>query len=251
MNVEYHYWDSPRLGQKYEMKSFGHGGVPMIAFPSSDGHFWDYADHGMIDACHPWIDSGQLTVFCVDGRDWETWSNLSVGSWDRAARHNVFDDTIASEVIPFIHKKMNSSGRHIIVTGCSGGGYHAANFLFRHPDLCDTAICLSGVYSTKHFRTDKVDDYDYSHPAVYFNNPLHYLKGLSDEWYLNLLRQSKIILCCGQGAYEEECLEETRQLSRILDSRQIDHWMDIWGKDVNHDWPWWRVQIGYFLGKIL
>jgi esterase/lipase superfamily enzyme len=250
MNVEYHHWHSPILGQKFELKRYGHAGVPMMAFPSSEGHFWDYADHGMIDVARPWIDAGKLQVVCVDGRDWETWSNTSIGSWDRADRHNAWDAAIAEEVVPWARQNAGLVDRRMILTGCSGGAYHAANFLFRHPDLADAALCLSGVYSTKYFRTDHVDDYDYGYPAVYFNNPLRYLRDLDDEWYLSRLRASRIILCCGQGSYEEECLDETCKLSQVLHAKGIEHWLDIWGKDVNHDWPWWRQQLAYFLGKM-
>lgn len=252
MNTEYHYWDSPNLGQKFELKRYGHAGKPMIAFPSSEGHFWDYEDHGMIRACAPWIDSGKLQIFSVDGRDWESWSNTTIGSWDRANRHIAWEKCIADEAIPFIQHRCGTTGtRNLALTGCSGGAYHAANFLFRRPDLADTALCLSGVYSTRHFRTDHVDDYDYGNQAVFFNNPLRYLPGLEDQWHLSRLKQSQIILCCGQGTYEQECLDETYALSKILKSKDIDHWLDIWGFDVNHDWPWWRVQIAYFLEKLL
>jgi esterase/lipase superfamily enzyme len=129
MNVQYHSWHSDRLGQKFELKSYGHGGVPMMAFPSSDGHFWDYEDHGMIEAARPFIDAGRVQVFSVDGRDWESWSNTSIGSWDRGNRHNAYDATIAEEVVPFIRGQTGHQGRRMIVTGCSGGGYHAAGNL--------------------------------------------------------------------------------------------------------------------------
>lgn len=250
MKVEYHHWHSDRLGQKFECKSYGHDGLPMMVFPSSEGHFWDYEDHGMIGVVEPWIEAGKLRVISVDGRDWESWSNTRIGSWDRGDRHNAYDAAIAEEAVPFIRHLTGRNDRRLIVTGCSGGAFHAANFLFRHPDLCDTAILLSGVYSTKHFRTDHVDDYDYAHPSVYFNNPLHYLPGLNDDWRLQRLRESRIILCCGQGAYEEECLDETYKLARVLTDKSIPHWLDIWGRDVNHDWPWWRRQLPYFLEKL-
>jgi esterase/lipase superfamily enzyme len=107
------------------------------------------------------------------------------------------------------------------------------------------------VYSTRHFRTDHVDDFDYGHPSVYFNNPLHYLKNLTDDWHLGRLRDSRIVLCCGQGAYEDECLAETYALSRVLNDKGISHWLDIWGKDVNHDWVWWRRQLPHFLEKLV
>jgi esterase/lipase superfamily enzyme len=45
-------------------------------------------------------------------------------------------------------------------------------------------------------------------------------------------------------------LEDTLALKRILDDKQIWCWVDIWGHDVNHDWPWWRRQMPYFLGNL-
>jgi esterase/lipase superfamily enzyme len=46
-------------------------------------------------------------------------------------------------------------------------------------------------------------------------------------------------------------LEETRQLEALLRAKAIPAWVDYWGQDVNHDWPWWRKQIVYFLDNIL
>ena len=33
--------------------------------------------------------------------------------------------------------------------------------------------------------------------------------------------------------------------------KNIPAWIDYWGYDVNHDWPWWRKQMPYFLGNVL
>jgi esterase/lipase superfamily enzyme len=40
------------------------------------------------------------------------------------------------------------------------------------------------------------------------------------------------------------------ELKRILESKQIPAWIDIWGSDVNHDWPWWRKMMPYYLSKL-
>jgi len=45
-------------------------------------------------------------------------------------------------------------------------------------------------------------------------------------------------------------LADTLALKRILDDKQIWCWVDLWGHDVNHDWPWWRRQMPYFLGHL-
>ncbi len=85
---------------------------------------------------------------------------------------------------------------------------------------------------------------------VYFNSPLLYLENLNDPEYLDLYRQSKIIVCAGQGAWEDEMLNDTLTLKRILEQKNIPHWIDIWGSDVNHDWPWWLKMLPYFLDKL-
>jgi esterase/lipase superfamily enzyme len=85
---------------------------------------------------------------------------------------------------------------------------------------------------------------------VYLNSPLLYLQNLTNEWYLDLYRKSKIILCSGQGAWEEPMIDDMRQLEAILKEKNVHVWLDLWGKDVFHDWPWWRKQMPYFLGKL-
>ena len=66
-----------------------------------------------------------------------------------------------------------------------------------------------------------------------------------------LYRESKIVICSGQGAWEDESLADTLTLKHILAEKNIPAWIDTWGTDVNHDWPWWRKMIPYFLEKIL
>jgi esterase/lipase superfamily enzyme len=124
------------------------------------------------------------------------------------------------------------------------GAYHAGNFFFRHPDIFDTVIALSGLFQLRMFVGDYVDD------NVYFNSPLYFLPNLSDPWYLEKYCRSKIIVCVGQGAWEDAMLVDAYALKRILEEKQIPAWIDIWGNDVNHDWPWWRVMMPYFLGKL-
>jgi esterase/lipase superfamily enzyme len=85
---------------------------------------------------------------------------------------------------------------------------------------------------------------------VYFNSPLAYLPNLTDPWHLDRYRQSRIIACVGRGAWEEEMLADALALKGILEQKGIPHWIDVWGDDVNHDWPWWKKMLPYFLDKL-
>ncbi|MDD5656784.1 MAG: transposase [Elusimicrobia bacterium] len=235
------------MGQDFELKAYGSAGRPLVAFPSMGGRFFDFENFGMIEACRPRLESGRLRVFAVDGRDGESWLNEGARIEERGRRHEAWDACIAREVMPFIRRVTGCGPRDPILAGCSGGAFHAANFFFRHPDLCGGFIGLSGVYSLEHFKP--LGDYCDEH--VYFNDPLRYLPGLNDAWYLERFRSARIVICAGQGAWEHVCLPESRRLSDILTAKGVPHWLDIWGRDVSHDWGWWRRQLAYFLEKIL
>jgi esterase/lipase superfamily enzyme len=243
MNIGYHKWWSDHLYQEMELKVYGQGGKPALVFPAQGGRFFEFEDFGMAAAAEGLIDQGAYTFYTVDSVDNQSWANSGVHPAERARRHEDYDHYIQMEVVPFIHDRHPEV--KILTTGCSMGGYHSANFFFRHPDTYDAVISLSGLFTLRLFVGDYMDD------NVYFNSPLHYLANMQDPWYLDQYRQSKIAICVGQGAWEEEMQSEARQLKEILDSKGVPNWVDFWGQDVNHDWPWWRKQLPYFLGKLM
>jgi esterase/lipase superfamily enzyme len=245
MNIEYHKWWSPNLSQDMELKVYGYYGKPVLVFPAQGGKFYEFEDFGMVDACGSLIENGRIKIFTIDSIDSQSWANSSAHPADRARRHQDYDAYVTDEVIPFIRQNCQDLQVKTLSTGVSMGGYHSANFFFRHPDLFDMLVAMSGLYRLKHFIGDYMDD------AVYFNTPLAYLPNLDDPWYLDQYRQSKIVICSGQGAWEEEMLHDTLEIKRILESKNIPAWIDIWGYDVNHDWPWWRKMLPYFLDRIV
>jgi len=245
MHTEYHKWWSPRLSQDMELKVYGHYGKPVIVFPAQGGRFYEYEDFGMVEALRPFIDDGKIKLFTVDSIDYQSWANWSAHPADRARRHEDYDGYIVHEVAPFIDQHCGGQGQKMIATGCSMGAYHAANIFFRHPDLFDTVIALSGLYQLDMFIGDYSDD------LIHFNSPLRYLPQLNDPWFIDQYRQSNIIICCGQGAWEDAMLADTCALQQVLAEKNIPAWVDIWGLDVNHDWPWWRKMAPYFLGRVV
>ncbi|MGV3525848.1 MAG: esterase family protein [Candidatus Sericytochromatia bacterium] len=241
MHIGHHSWWSPHLQQEMALKVYGHAGKPMLVFPTQEGRFFEFEDFGMVEICKPYIEDGKMRFFTVDSVDAQTWTHATLPVPERVARYEQYEQYILQEVIPFIHEDTGHSHPQIAVTGCSMGAYHAANFFFRHPDIFDMVLAISGVYSLKLFIGDYMDE------RVYLHTPLAYLSQLEDPWYLERYRRSQLIFSVGQGAWEDPMLAETRALKRILDAKQIDSWADIWGKDVNHDWPWWRKKMSYFL----
>ena len=242
MHVERHRWWSPALGQEMECELYGHGGRPVLAFPSQDGRMADFAGFGMIEACGEILEAGRMRLVAVDGIDWQSWTNAADAPAERARRHLAYDRYVMDELVPFVRK---AAGRGTMwVTGCSMGAFHAANFFFRRPDAFDGVIGLSGLYSAVSFIDGQWDD------AAYFNSPLQYLPGLADPAYLDRYRRSAIAFGVGQGRWEEDCLADTRALEGILREKGIPAWFDYWGADVDHDWPWWRKMLPYFLDRM-
>lgn len=244
MQIEYHKWYSPNLGQDMEIKVYGYYGKPVLVFPAQGSRFFEFEDMGMIRAAESFIESGQVKFFTVDSVDNQSWVNEGAHPADRARRHEQYDRYIVEEVVPFMRQHSGNTQERFITTGVSMGGYHSANFFFRHPDIFDTVVAISGLFRLNHFIGDYMDE------NVYFNTPLAYLANLTDPATLDLLRQSRIIICAGQGAWEDEMLHDTHALKQILEQKNIPHWIDIWGGDVNHDWPWWRKMLPYFLEKL-
>jgi esterase/lipase superfamily enzyme len=215
----------------------------VVVFPAQGGRFYEFEDFGMVNACQPFLGDEKIQLYTVDSLDRQTWANWEAHPADRARRHEDYDRYITNEVAPFIRKHTPYPGK-FLTTGCSMGAYHAANFFFRHPDIFDGVISLSGIYRLNMFIGDYMDE------NVFFNSPLSFLTNLTDPWYLDQYRESKIIICSGQGAWENMMLEDANTLKRLLDEKGIPAWVDLWGYDVNHDWPWWRKMLPYFLGHL-
>lgn len=87
--------------------------------------------------------------------------------------------------------------------------------------------------------------------TLYNNSPNDFLPNLpNDHFYIDAYNHSNIIICVGQGAWEDLMLDSTRRLQQIFADKGIHGWFDYWGLDVNHDWPWWKVQMPYFLNHL-
>lgn len=244
MNIEYHHWYSSHIGQEMELKVYGHSGKPILVFPAMCGRFFDFEDFDMIDATWQFIESGKVQFYTVDSIDSQSWANWGAHPADRARRHEDYDRYIIHEVVPFIRERVDEKAK-ILTTGCSMGAYHAGNFFFRHPDIFGGMISLSGLFQTRMFVGDYMDD------NVYFNAPLYFLPNLTDHTVLNHMRQGEIIICTGQGAWEDDMVADALAMRSILQHKDIPAWVDLWGYDVNHDWPWWRKQLPYFLRHII
>jgi esterase/lipase superfamily enzyme len=224
---------------------YGHGGQPLLAFPSQDGRYWDWEGFGMVDAVADLVESGRITLVAIDSVDGESWTNTGLHPRDRARRHEAYERYVVDEVLPLLRCEARAGRDLVWATGASMGAFHAANLFFRHPDLLDGVIAMSGVYGTRMFVGDADGD------EIYFNNPLEYLPNLDDPWHLERYRRSQITFVTGQGTYEEDAIADTRAIQEILHRKGIEATIDYWGHDVEHHWHWWGRMLRHHLERML
>ncbi|HYE12875.1 MAG TPA: alpha/beta hydrolase-fold protein [Pyrinomonadaceae bacterium] len=235
-------WRSPNVGMDMPLVAYGHDGHPLLMFPTWAADFLEYERFYLIDSIRHLIEAGRLRVYSINSINRYTLMNDDAHPKWRAALMSHFDRYLTDEVLPLIRHE--SGGREPLTSGASMGAYLAANAYFRHPDLFSGTIPMSGSYDVRSWFDGYHDD------NVYYNNPVEYLPNLNDDYYLPRLRRARaIVILSGQGAYEAP--ERSRELSAILHAKQIPHTLDIWGPDVNHDWPWWRKMLPYWLNRLL
>lgn len=239
MDREIHSWHSPSLNKQMDIAVYGHWGFALLLFPTAAADYLEYERFGLIGDLRHFIDGGKVKVFSINSINNESWLNDHVPPPHKAIRHQQYNTYIADEVVPFIRGR-TSDETMIITAGASFGALHAANSLFRKPDLFDGTIAMSGSYDLKAYTNGYYDD------NCYFNSPADYLPSLNDEWHLSRLRMKQhIYILSGQGAYEAP--DRSIQLSNILHAKGIPHHLDLWGHDIPHDWPTWRAMMPHVL----
>ena len=90
---------------------------------------------------------------------------------------------------------------------------------------------MGGAFDIIQFLDGYYDD------DVYFNNPAHYLRNMSDAWHLDRYRENKYVLATGE---HDMCWNENERLAEIMRDKHIPHRLDVWRDQTGHDWPWWQ-----------
>ena len=237
MNREYHKGFSRELNREMEMLVFGHGGHPLIVFPTSLAPFFEWEDRRMIEPMGHMVDEGKVQVYLTASVDSESWYNRQIHPRDRVQRYLQYDRYLIHELLPYIRSRNQTPS--LAVTGCSFGGYHALNFALRHPDCVTHCVSMGGAFDIHQFLDGYYDE------SCYFNCPPDFLPNLDDDWFLSRYRQMKIVLASGDW---DHCLDQNVQLSHLLNAKAIPHWLDVWGNNTGHDWPWWQRMVAKYFG---
>lgn len=236
----------PGRSERLSVIRYGHFGRPVLVFPSEGGSAGDFNANGMVDAVGHLVDSGRVSFFCVDSADGWSWSDRSIPTEERARRHGIYQGWLDRVVVPWIFEQLRGP-QEMLTLGVSLGAYHAVHYAFQRADIAPLAIGLSGNYdaSSWHPWGERGD-------ATYFTNPMDYVSGLHGDHLAWLQSRLSILLVVGQGPFEVSptgALPSTRRFAELLREKGIAHQLDVWGEDVAHDWPWWKLQLAHHLSR--
>lgn len=234
MKEQYHKWFSPSLGKDIEMLVFGDRGYPVILFPTSMGSFSENKDFGLLESASWFINEGLIKVYCPDSIDKESWYNKSVHPATKVYNHICYDNMLNNELVP---RAMYETGvNKIVAAGCSFGGYHAANYAFKHPENTGYMFSMSGAFNIKSFMNGFYSD------EVYFNNPTDFIPNANhqDIWNMGIV--------LGTSEWDI-CRKDNEEMAEILNKKSIPHWLDI-RPQAKHDWPVWREMFPHYLSRI-
>ena len=220
---------------------YGNWGPTLLMFPTAQADYLEYERFFLIKSLEPMIFAGRLNVFCIDSINRHAWMNDRVPAHEKVRRQAAYSGYVEEEVLPHIRRVLGNPSARIAATGASFGAFHAANQVFRRPDLFDTLIAMSGFYDIEKYADGHRSD------ELYFNNPMWFVREMGEGHAKHLLHHTQIHLLTGRGSYERPDL--TQRFSQVLWDKGIPNNLDMWGHDVDHDWPWWRRMLPHYIGE--
>ena len=239
MKKELNSWFSPALQTEMPIVTYGDYGTAILLVPTAAADYLEYERFQMMETLAPYINSGKIKVFSINSINNESWLNKEMLGEHKAIRQNQFNEYVYNEVVPFI-KHNTSNETEIITCGASFGALHSMNLFLKRPDLINGVIAMSGVYDLTEYTDGYFDE------QVYYNSPEHYIGNLSDHNHLEKIRASHHIhIYTGSGDYEDP--NASRRFASQLFEKGIWCDLQVWGEDIKHDWPTWRMMLPYIL----
>jgi esterase/lipase superfamily enzyme len=236
-------WKSPSLGgREITFCRYGVSGTPLLLFPTAGGDAEEPERFHMISAIGDFLADLRLKVYVVDSVAGQAWVQECRTLQEAAQAQNRFDECLVREVVPAIHRDCGGDAGMIWTAGSSIGAFNALAVLCRHPDIFQTAICMSGTYNMNKFLEGEITR------EYYDSSPLDFVPNLTGK-HLELLKQRFVLLAHGQGAHEEPA--QSWSVEKVLGPQGIPNRVDAWSDEWRHDWVTWRKMLPQFLGELL
>lgn len=243
MSKEKSSWYSERVEREITLVRYGLVGTPVLVFPTAAGDAEECERFLLTDALGPLMAEERIKVYSIDSVAGQAWMQEDNSVAVAARIQNRFDACIYEEVVPAIRADCEAEDISIVTAGASIGAFNALASLCRHPDVFQSAICMSGTYDlSKFLRGEPTDD-------LLASSPLHFLPQMPDGPELALLRERFVLLTHGEGRWEDP--KQSWLVADALGERGIPNRVDPWGAEWDHDWPTWREMLPRFLDELL
>jgi len=244
MSARHRLLESPDLGRRVHVWSFGEMGQPLVVFPSNAGVAHEWKEGGMIDALGPLLAAGKLKIYCPETNVSKSFSGHGGMRW-RMAHHHAYERFVMNTLVPFIRDDCRAPHARMITTGCSVGALYASLFVLKHPETFGQGLCLSGRYRTSWFFGGQSND------EVYLNDPLAFVPNLRGQALERVRRNAHLTVVVGTGAHEDGCIPETTEFGTVLKRKRIPSHVAFWGKESSHTYPWWQKQARHYLSQLV
>lgn len=231
--IEHTDYYSHHLGTNVKVEVTGHYGYPILMFPTSKGQYTQNNDFKLNESIAWFVEQGLVKLYNIQTIDGWSFYDDGIHPAHRIMNYERWIQFLRNEFVPYL-QALHQTHR-IAVAGASFGGYHAANFAFRYPDLVSHLFCLSGAFTIRNFMDGYADD------QVYFNCPREFVEK-DEAWKY---KHMHIVLSTSD---QDICKNPTREMAGILQKMGVDHWYDE-QKWIGHDWPLWRMMFPVFVGR--
>jgi esterase/lipase superfamily enzyme len=240
-------WHSPHLQREMSVCRWGFYGEPVLLFPTAGGDFLECERFLMVKVLSPLIAAGRMKLYACGSISADGWMNHEVHPGHRSWMQELFDRYLAQELLPFIQAECGGY-KPFFAAGASLGAYNAANAACRHPSWFSQVVAMSGTFDFDKWQT-KWRGYDPATDRTYHHHqPLRLLPGLQGG-LRDGIRGVNFLVATGQGRWEEPA--QSVRLVDALQAQGVPATLDLWGTDVDHDWPTWRTMLPLFLDRLL
>jgi esterase/lipase superfamily enzyme len=132
-HIEHTDYYSNILGTSLKVEVTGHYGHPIIMFPTSQGQYTQNHDFHLNGSINWFIEQGKVKLYNIQTIDAWSFYDEKISPQQRIRNYERYVQFLIQEFVPYI-QKLHKTHR-VAVAGASFGGYHAANFAFRFPDV--------------------------------------------------------------------------------------------------------------------
>lgn len=235
-------WYSPKLGRDLKVVRWGHGGRPVILFPTAGGDAEECERMLMIRALSPLIDEGRIRVWSVDHIAGWHWIDQEVHPRRKTHVQHGFDAFVSEELMNLVRRDAQDPHIRAITAGYSLGGFQAFASALRHPDQIAAGIAMSAPYDLSPWVEGHHDEH------FHHTSPVHFLPYLDDPEVIRKMRETFLLLVHGSGRVEKPW--RAWPVAQELGRKGIPNRVDIWSEDHDHDWMAWREQLPHYLDQM-